>query len=127
MGPRKMGSYGLGFIMLALGLIPLLNMFGVISFTLPLIPMIVLYVLAAVAGILLFWDGLSEGMGMGMARTIMFASYALAIASLAIGIVPILNMLGLIEFSFGDIGTTIIFSLFTIDGLLLLFGGTQGF
>ncbi|MFH1182090.1 MAG: hypothetical protein V1702_03985 [Candidatus Woesearchaeota archaeon] len=128
MGSRKIASYGLGFVMLVLGLIPLLNLFSVISFSIPVIPMMILYVLAVIAGILLFWDGISEGMSaMGMGQMLMFASYALAIASLAIGIVPILGALNVIAFSFGFIGTTIVYALFVIDGILLIFGGTQGF
>jgi hypothetical protein len=127
MNSRKIASYGLGFIMLVMGIIPMLYMFNVIGFTIPGLPMMVMYVLAVVAGILLFWDALGENMGMGMTQTIMFASYALAVASLAIGIVPILGMLGIIQFTFGFIGSTIIYVLFAIDGLLLIYGGSQGF
>ena len=129
MGSRKMISFGLGFIMLILGAIPLFYTFGFIGFTIPTIPMMVLYVLAVIGGILLFWDGLSESQGMGMARMVMFASYALALASLAMGIVPLLGPegAGVISFSFGEIATVIIYILFMLDGLLLIFGGTQGF
>jgi hypothetical protein len=128
MGPRKIGSLVLGFLMLALGVIPLLHNMNVIGFTIPGLPEMVLWVLALVAGILLFWDGFSEAMGaFGMMQMVMFASYALAIASLALGIVPILYNMQVISFSFGTVGTAIIHMLFTIDGLLLIIGGTQGF
>jgi hypothetical protein len=128
MGGRKMFSLGLGVVMLLLGILPLLFQFGVIKFQIPGIPLMILYVLAIIGGVLLFWDGISEGMGaMGVMQMVMFASYALAIASLAIGIVPILNGIGITSIPFGFFGATIVYSLFVIDGLLLLIGGTQGF
>jgi hypothetical protein len=128
MGGRKIASFGLGFVMLVLGLIPLLHNFGIIGFSMPWIPEMVLWILALIAGVLLFWDGISESMGsFGAMQMVMFASYALAIASLAVGIVPILYGMGIIGFSFGFIGTTIVYILFVIDALLLIIGGTQGF
>jgi hypothetical protein len=128
MGPRKPISLLLGLAFIILGVLPLLNKFGVVGFTLPTLPQMVIYVLAIIGGLFLFWDAISEGMGaFGITQQVMFASYAVGLVALALGLIPLLSSFGVIGFSLPALGETIINILFTIVGVLLLYGGTQGF
>ncbi|MBN2454206.1 hypothetical protein JXB11_01535 [Candidatus Woesearchaeota archaeon] len=127
MGPRKPISLLLGVIFLALGVLPLLNQFGVIGFGLPTIPGLVVSILAIIGAVFLFWDGIGENMGaMGITQQIMFASYIVGVVALAFGLIPLLNSMGVIGFSLPAVGATIINALYVVIGCLLLYGGTQG-
>ena len=127
-GPRKPISLALGIAFLALGLIPLLNKFGIIGFELPTIPQMALYVLSVVGGVILLWDALAEGQGsFGIMQQVMFASYIVAVVVLAAGIIPLLNQFGVIGFALPGIVETILDGLFVAVGALLLLGGTQGY
>ena len=46
---------------------------------------------------------------------------------LAVGLIPLLNGMHVIAFSLPVLATIIINSLYVVTGLLLLYGGTQGF
>ena len=99
-GPRKPISLALGLAFIILGVLPLLNKFGVIGFSLPPIPQMVIYVLAIIGGLFLFWDAMSEGMGaFGITQQVMFASYGVGLLALALGLIPLLNQFGVIGFS----------------------------
>lgn len=128
-GPRKPLSLISGFVFLALGLIPLLNQFGVIGFNLPLSPVgIFLWIIATAGGIILLWDALGENMAMmGLQQQIRIATLVIGLAMLAMGIIPILNSVGVIGFNIPPIADTIKNVLFVVVGSLLLYGGTQGF
>ncbi len=128
-GPRKPLSMISGLVFLALGLIPLLNKFGVIGFSLPLLPVgIFLWILATAGGIILLWDAIGENMAiMGMQQQMRVATLVVGLAMLAIGIIPILNSFGVIGFSIPPVADMIKNSLFVVVGALLLYGGTQGF
>jgi len=127
-GPRKPISLVLGAIFLIIGIVPLLNSFGVIGFNIPLVPTgIILWVLALIGGVVLLWDGIGENMSMmGMAQQIRMATFVVALALLAIGAIPILNSLGVIGFSLPEMADAIVNVLFIIVGGLLVYGGTQG-
>ncbi len=127
-GPRKPLSLISGFVFLALGLIPLLNKFGVIGFDLPLSPVgIFLWILATAGGIILLWDAISENMAMGLQQQARIATLVVGLAMLAIGLIPVLHSAGAIGFSIPPIAETIKNILFVVVGALLLYGGTQGF
>ncbi len=128
-GPRKPLSLISGFIFLALGLIPLLNKFGAIGFNLPMSPVgIFLWILATAGGIILLWDAIGENMAiMGIQQQVRIATLVVGLAMLALGVIPILNSMGAIGFTIPPIAETIRNILFAVVGLLLLYGGTQGF
>jgi hypothetical protein len=128
MGPRKPISLLLGLAFIVLGLLPLLNQFGVVGFSLPVLPAVVIYVLAIIGALFLFWDAISEQMSaiMGITQQVMFATFIVGLIALAFGLIPLLYSFGVIGFSLPTLGETIINILFTAVGTLLLFGGTQG-
>ena len=127
MSPRKSISLLLGVVFAVLGVIPLLNLFKVISFTLPVLPEIVLRILALAGGVFLIFDAISEGpmAMMGMAQYAMFASYIAGIAILLIGLIPILNSMGTIGFTLPQLGQTILDGLYVIVAVLLFYAGMQ--
>lgn len=129
MNPRKSISMLLGAVFLVLGLLPILNSFGILGFVLPPIPAIVLRILAIIGGLFLIYDGISEGQmaAFGFAQYMMFASYLFGIAILLLGLIPLLNSMGTIAFTLPLFGQTILDWLYLAVGLLLLYGGTQGF
>ena len=59
-GPRQPISILLGLAFLTLGIMPLLNNFGVIDFNIPAPAGMVLWILAAAGGLVLLWDAMSE-------------------------------------------------------------------
>jgi len=89
-GPRQPISLLLGLIFLAFGVIPMLNSFGVIGFTIPIVPTgILLWAIALVGGVVLLWDALSEKMavaGIGIESQMRMANIIVALVLLAIGI-----------------------------------------
>lgn len=127
-GPRKPISLLLGIAFLILGVIPLLNSMGLIGLNVPTPVGMILWVLSIIAGIFLLWDALSENMSMmGLGQQIRMITFIAAPIVLAIGVIPILNGLGVVGFALPAFGETIIQVLFIIIGVLLLYGGTQGF
>ncbi|MBI2664327.1 hypothetical protein HYX10_03225 [Candidatus Woesearchaeota archaeon] len=127
-GPRQPVSGILGLIFLALGLIPLLHSLGVIDFTIPLVPTgLILWVLAAIGGLVLLWDALSENMPTGIESQLKMASLIGGLLLLAIGVIPILNNFGVIGLTIPNIGETIINGLFVLVGVLLLYGAAKQF
>ncbi len=128
-GPRKPLSLISGFVFLALGLIPLLNRFGVIGFNLPLSPVgIFLWIIALAGGIILLWDAIGENMAMmGLQQQVRIATLLVGLAMLAIGLIPILYSMKVIGFDIPPIADTIKNIFFVVVGALLLYGGTQGF
>jgi len=127
-GPRQPLSFLLGTILLVFGLIPLLASFNVIGFTIPYSPAgVILWVLAAVGGLILLWDAISEQMPTGIESKLRMLSLVGAVILLAFGIIPILYFFGVIGFNLPDLAAIIINVLFTVNGLLLLYGGTKQF
>lgn len=127
-GPRKPLSLISGFVFLALGLIPLLNSWGVIGFSFSLPLGIIFWIVALVGGIILLWDAIGENMAvMGMQQQVRIATAIVGLVMLAIGLIPILNGMGAIAFNIPPMAEMIKNILFTVVGALLLYGGTQGF
>ncbi len=128
MGPRKPISLLMGIAFLALGGIPLLNSLKVISFTIPVLPQTVLYVLSSIGALILLWDAISENMAMmGFAQMVRMATFVMAIVLLAIGFIPLLHSMGAIGFTLPTLAGTIVNVLYVVTGGLLIYGGTQGF
>ena len=122
---RKHISAVLGLIFLALGGIPLLNTFGVIGFTIPFGLGIGLWILAVVGGLFLLIDALKEQQEARHALSMPTAVIGLVI--LAFGLIPLLQMFGVIAFGLPGFVMTIADFLFVAAGVLLLIGATQGF
>ncbi|MDP7141068.1 MAG: hypothetical protein QF362_02110 [Candidatus Woesearchaeota archaeon] len=118
MSPRKIISWLLGLGFLALGLIPLLNKFNVIGFTLPAVPMLAIWILCVASGIFLLIDAIKEG----MENALRIVTALVGIVILAIGTIPLLNQFNVISFQLPAIGQIIDF-LFVGAGLLLIIGG----
>ena len=130
MGPRKPISLVLGLVFLAFGVIPLLNQFGVIGFSIPQLPKVILYIISLVGAVFLLWDAIGEGqmgMGMGMSQMLTPATFIMALVLLAIGLIPLLNSFGVIGFNLPEFAAIIMNILYVVTGALVLYGGTQGF
>ncbi len=127
-GPRKPISLVLGLAFVILGVIPLLNYFGVIGFSIPAITGIILWILSVVGGVILLWDAIDENMAiMGFGQQVRMASVVGGLVLLAVGIIPILNTFGIIGFTIPAVAAIIQNVLFALFGALILYGGTQGF
>ncbi|MCP3684158.1 MAG: hypothetical protein GY861_15865 [bacterium] len=129
MGPRKIISLILGFCLLILGAIPLLNLVGAIGFSLPPLPVLLLHILCIIGGLFLLIDAVKEGATamMGMSRMLMIGSYVIGLIILVVGGIPILNQMGTIAFVLPAFVELTIDGLFVVAGALLIYGGTQGF
>jgi hypothetical protein len=126
-GPRKPISLLLGLAFIVLGGLPLLNRFGVLSFTIPPIGGIILWVLAVVGGVILLWDAISENMAMmGLSQQMRMASIIGGLVLLAVGIIPLLHSFGIIGFDIPEFAAVVQHVLFVVFGALLIYGGTQG-
>ena len=127
-GPRQPISGLLGVIFLILGVIPLLNTFGILGFTIPITPVgLILWILATIGGLVLVWDALTEKMPTGIESQLRMASLLGALILLAIGVIPILNSFGVIGFSLPELADILKNILFTVVGVLLLYGATKQF
>lgn len=127
-GPRKPVSLLLGLAFVILGGLPLLNQFGVLGFSIPQIGGVILWALALAGGIFLLWDAISENMAMmGLSQQMRLASVIGGLVLLAVGLIPILNSFGIIGFNIPEFAAIVQHVLFVVFGVLLLYGGTQGF
>lgn len=119
--PKTMGNLILGLIVLALGLIPLLNQFNVISWGLPgfmtgLITKIALYVIAGI-GLWLLIDGLMEAEGLKKITLIV------GLVVLVLGLLPLLasfNVIPAIPFLDFVLNPVVFNVIFVVEGVLLL-------
>ena len=118
--PKGWISMIVGVILLGIGLIPLLNGWGVLPFGLPgfltnLLSGIVVYLLA-IGALYLIIDAFMEDVGdpIGMATLI------IGIAIFALGIIILLNSFGVIGFSIPFLNEMIYNILFVIEGIFLI-------
>ncbi|MGM5487700.1 MAG: hypothetical protein ACQESG_02000 [Nanobdellota archaeon] len=119
--PKTMANLLVGMVVLALGLIPLLNVLNVIEWGLPgflsnVIAKIGLYIIAGL-GLWLLIDGFMEAEGLQKVTLIV------GLVVLALGILPLLSSFGVIpEIPFlGFVLNPIVFNvIFVIEGLLLI-------
>ncbi|MBW2999135.1 hypothetical protein KY339_00555 [Candidatus Woesearchaeota archaeon] len=115
---RSLPSLIIGLILLALGLIPLLNNWGVIAFVLPaflsnVIAAIALWIIAG-GGLYLVIDTFLEW-GNPMA----WLSFIVGIVVLAVGLIPLLNSFGVIGFNIPFLSVTVYNIIFVIEGFAL--------
>ena len=122
---RKAISAILGLIFLALGGIPLLEQFGVIGFGIPFGLGIGLWILAVAGGLFLLIDALKEQQEARHALSMPTAIVGLVV--LAFGLIPLLEMFGVIAFGLPGFVMVIADFVFVAAGILLLIGATQGF
>jgi len=116
--PKGWIALFVGLVVAALGVIPLLNQFGVIAFNLPefilnIIPAIAIWLIAGVA-FFLFIDSFMEDDAM---RVI---SIIVALALLAVGVIQILFKFGVIGWGIPFLTDTVYLILFVVEGLFLI-------
>lgn len=116
--PKGWISIVVGFILVTLGVIPILNMFNIISFTLPgflqtIIAVIALYVIAG-AGLYIIIDAFMED---DHARLI---SIIVGLIFLAIGIINVLGGFGIIPFTIPFLTLIVYQIIFVIEGIFLI-------
>lgn len=120
-GGRSWSSLLIGFVLMVLGIIPLLNSWGVISFALPgfltsFIAVAALYIISA-GGFYLLIDGFLEW-GNPMA----WLTFVVALIVLVLGIIPLLNQFSLVTFTIPYLNLTLYYIIFTIEGFFLFIG-----
>jgi len=119
---RSFPSLIVGVLLLALGLIPLLNGAGLLGFGLPgflsgIIGTIAIYIVAG-GGLYMIIDGFLEGVDEpnGMFTLVV------GIIILACGIINILNGFGIIGFAIPFMSATVYNIIFIVEGLFLAIG-----
>ena len=118
--PKGWISMIVGVILLGIGLIPLLNSWGVLPFGLPgfltsLLSGIVVYVLA-IGALYLIIDAFMEDVGDPIGMTTLIVG----ILIFALGIITLLNSFGVIGFSIPFLNEMIYNILFAIEGIFLI-------
>ena len=115
--PKSLPGLILGLIILAMGIFPLLNQFGVISFNLPYTPAgIVLEIILAIGGVYLFIMGIMEDVDF-----MKWISIIAGVIVAAIGIIPLLANFG-INITLPFLAFLYSPFLYVIIGLLMLIG-----
>lgn len=123
--PRDTLSFVIGLILLAFGIIPLLNKFGAIGWNLPgflvNMPVGVLVWIVAVAGLYILIDGFIE-------PPMHIFHWLLILAGLimmVIGLIPILHSFGTIGFTIPGMDNLVLYwVLITLEGFGLALAGT---
>jgi hypothetical protein len=124
--PKKLMSLIIGFILFALGLIPLLNVWNIISWNIPafllgFIFSIVNYLIAAI-GFWLLIDGFLEDHSL---RTLTLIA---GILFIAFGLINVLSAFGIISFAIpflDSYGLYIYKVIFLIEGILLMIASIE--
>ncbi|MFC1648835.1 hypothetical protein ACFL1B_05235 [Nanoarchaeota archaeon] len=117
-------SFFVGVILLGVGIVPLLNTMGFISFDWPgsiagFVASIAVWIIA-VAGAYLFMDGIIEPKTHSMHWILIMVGLVLLI----VGLIPILNSFGYIQFSLGFLDNLVVYnSIISVEGLLLVIAG----
>lgn len=121
--PRKIASYVLGVILLALGTIPLLFDFGVIGFNLEGLNVFVLWTIAMVGSVVMLLDAYHEIHEFGsFHKAVMIATFIVAILIFIYGV----NSFGVLPFTLPPLIPIITDILLAIGGVLLIIGGFMG-
>ncbi len=116
--PKNWAALLIGLLVLALGLIPLLNQWGIIGFEFPgfltsLIGTIGLWVIAGIGLYLLISSFLEDDM-------MRIISIVVAGVILLLGLIPILHQFNVIGFGLGFITVTWYYFLFAVEGIFLI-------
>ena len=117
--PKSLPSLIVGLLLLAMGLIPILNMMGIIGFALPeilsgLVSKIIFWVVA-VAGLYLIIDAFME-----FDEPIGKVALLVGILVLVIGLIPLLQQFGIIGFGLPAMSAIIYNIIFAVEGILLI-------
>lgn len=124
MSPRKIISLILGFLILVMGLLPILKQLKVIKFAIPTLPVMLVSILLIAGAIFLVADGWGASMGMVGATTFFFAIIALVV--LAFGLIPLLAQLKVIPFNIPTSANTALPWIHAASGIMLIIGGFMG-
>ncbi len=121
-GGRSTVSFVLGLILIAVGLIPILNQFGVIPFGLPaflsgLVSSIIIWLIAG-SGLYLIIESFMEGLDEPSAKWLLIVGLVV----LALGLIPLLNSLGVIQFTVPLLSMMLFRIIFVIEGILMIIG-----
>lgn len=122
--PRDTISFFVGLILLATGLIPLLNYWNVIGFSLPgfisnLIASIVIWIIA-VAGLYIIIDGFIEPPQHSLHWLLIIVGFVM----LLIGLIPILHKFEVIGFSIPFLNNLVVYNIMiSLEGFALMIGG----
>ena len=119
MSAGKAISIILGLILVVLGGMPLLNQFNVLSFSLPALPGLVLWIIFILGGVWLLVNGFREG---SLNPGAMWSSIILGLLILVMGLMPVLNQFGIITFVLPSIAAIITDIIIVLAGILLLIG-----
>jgi len=115
---KKISSFILGVIILALGLIPILEGFGVIGFKLPMAGLFMALKVAsaifAVGGVFILVDAHLED------HTLKVPSTIIGIILMGLGVFGLLSAFGVIPFGIPFMSAMVVNSLYTIEGLFLV-------
>jgi len=113
---KKITSFILGVIFLAVGVVPLLNDFGVIGFNLPLLSFAFSFAfwLFTIGGIFILVDAHLED------HTLKVPSTIIGILLMAIGVIGILSGFGIVPFAIPFMTPLVLEIMFTIEGLFLV-------
>jgi hypothetical protein len=119
---KSLVSFILGLIIIALGGIPLLNQWNIIGFGLPdfltgIVSSVILWIIAG-SGLYLLIESFMQGLDSGMGKTALIAG----IIVLALGLVPLLNELGVISFAVPFLSWMLFQIIFVIEGILMIIG-----
>jgi hypothetical protein len=117
-GVRSWLSMLFGLALFAVGGLPLLNLFGVIDFTIPALPNLVLRIMFLVAGALLLWDASYEVYNN---KGFMWMSLIFGLPILVLGLIPVLFDYGVIGFSLDFMPQLVSDILTAIAGVILFF------
>ncbi|HLD43031.1 MAG TPA: hypothetical protein VJB08_03530 [Candidatus Nanoarchaeia archaeon] len=120
---RKTISFILGLILLVQGGLPLLNTLNLISFTLPALPELALWIVFVVGGIWLLVDASREAL---INKGLMRISLVVGIVLIALGIIPLLNHYRVIGFTLPGGIQIAVDAVLALGGLLLLGGAFKG-
>tara|TARA_Y100000310_G_scaffold345657_1_gene467816 strand:- start:4654 stop:5022 length:369 start_codon:yes stop_codon:yes gene_type:complete len=115
-GIKSIISVFIGILLIVLGGVPLLNSVGLISFSIPALPQIILLIILTVAGYYLFIDGIFE---FAIAPGLAWFSMGFGLLSGTGGLLKLLNILSNV---LGFIQGTVINLLFLVIGILLVIG-----
>ena len=116
-GTKSMISLVLGLIIGLLGLVPLLNSMGTISFGIPTLPQRLLQVLLIVGGTYLLIDAWDED-----PDYMKWANVVVGILVIIVGAIPILNIINVIGFTLPALLDVVYQIIEVIIGILLIIG-----
>jgi hypothetical protein len=116
-GTRSLLNLIIGICLIILGGLQLVILLGLVSFTFPEIPKILLEIFLAVAGLYLMIDGIMV-LTMHPVLTLADIVFGLAIASM--GMIPLLNDLFGLFFPMPFINEAVIYSCFLLAGIVMV-------